>query len=136
MKRANDFLASYVHTSLSKFFLEKVLDTEWHSVPGAESRGDPAKTREQWTTPPLPPPPAGYDRTRYSKLTGRLPIITAADTARQNFTSTHIQRAYTTANAFQFNNFLNGLAASRRRRLLAAPVNGHLSLSLCLRFYP
>lgn len=93
MKRANDFLASYVHTSLSKFFLEKVLDTEWHSVPGAESRGDPAK---QWTTPPLPPPPAGYDRTRYSKLTGRLPIITAADTARQNFTSTHIQRAYTT----------------------------------------
>lgn len=135
MKRANDFLASYVHTSLSKFFLEKMLDTEWHSVPGAESRGDPAKTREQWTTPPLPPPPAGYDRTRYSKLTGRLPIITAADTARQNFTSTHIQRAYTTVGQrVSIQQFFEW--TRRRRRLLAAPVNGHLSLSLCLRFYP
>lgn len=117
MKRANDFLASYVHTSLSKFFLEKVLDTEWHSVPRTKSRGgDPAR---QESGPLLP------DTTRYSKLTGRLPIITAADT-RQNFTST--TAVYRSANAFQFNDFLNGLAASEPSRgptTTLGPVNGH-----------
>lgn len=76
MKRVNDFLASYVHTSLSKFFLEKVLDTEWHLV--VKQPSDLARQESG--------PLALVDASRYSKLTGRLPVITATDT-RQKFAS-------------------------------------------------
>lgn len=70
MKRVNDFSASYVHTFLSKSFLEKVL---------VERSGRPVFARviprDKRAGPLL--------RSAGSELTGRLPVVTGTDTRRK-----------------------------------------------------
>lgn len=68
MNRVNDFLGSYVHMFLSKSFLEKVLDRECHF--GA--RSDLARQE------------SGPLVSGHSKLTGRLPVITATDPRQEH----------------------------------------------------